>query len=307
VGTRLEVTFWGVRGSIPVPGAETVRYGGNTACVTIEVNGQFIILDAGSGIRLLGNAQRAAGQNTGRTLHLFISHTHWDHIQGLPFFASAFVKGNAIRVYGPRLFHVSLEELISTQMEHFYFPIRMNKLDSDISFTELAIGNYSNLLPGIAVETMATNHPVIDMAYKFTANGRTIVYLTDNELYNSDYFNRVLTNRRPTVIRSGRQLYAELLAEVRAFVAGADLLITDAFFTRDEYRRYGIGWGHSTYEDVFDLAVAAGVKQLCFFHHDPNRGDAALQAIEKDYQRRARRVRTLDAVFAAREGLTLHF
>ncbi len=301
---RAKVTFWGVRGSIPAPGIETVHYGGNTACVTLEANGQFIILDAGSGIRLLGRAQRAAGQVKGRTLHLFISHTHWDHIQGLPFFASAFVKGNTIRVYGPRLFHVSLEELISTQMQHFYFPIRLRKLDSDISFTELAIGSYPHLLDGIDVETMVTNHPVIDLAYKFTVDGRRIAYVTDNELYNDDYFRRVLTTRRPHVVRSGRQVYAELLAELRAFVADVDLLITDAFFTRAEYRAYGLGWGHSTFEDVYALAKQARVRQLCFFHHDPNRTDASLRAIEREYREKAKREHG-PRVFAAREGMTL--
>jgi phosphoribosyl 1,2-cyclic phosphodiesterase len=299
------VKFWGTRGSIPAPGRETVVYGGNTACVSIETDDHFIILDAGSGIRMLGNAQRAAGHSTGRTLHLFISHTHWDHIQGLPFFASAFVKGNAIRVYGPKLFHVSLEQLFSTQMQHFYFPIRMNMLGSDITFRELAIGDYPGLLTGIDVETCVTNHPVVDMAYKFTIGGRRLVYLTDNELYNEDYFQRVLQTGRSHIMATGRRVMARLRDDLRGFIAGADLLITDAFFTRAEYRKFGLGWGHSTYEDVFDLAVEAGVRQLCFFHHDPNRTDAALTAIEKDYQRRARRERTLDAVFAAREGMTL--
>jgi len=300
----IKVTFWGVRGSIPAPGPETMKYGGNTPCVTIETPDNYIILDAGSGIRRLAKALNQPQRLEGQTLNLFITHTHWDHIQGLPFFATAFVKGNTIRVFGPKLFHLTLEKVISTQMEHSYFPIRLQAVEADTHFIELDVGRYNNLLPGVTVETCVTNHPVINMAYKFTIGDKKIAYVTDNELYNNIFFNHVKEGNNPNLLKIGKKVFAELLKELQTYITGVDLLIIDAFFTRDQYQQM-VGWGHSTFSDVYELAGTAGVKQLCFFHHDPNRNDNDLAKIEHRFQQRNRREHRVKKVFAAREGTTI--
>lgn len=300
----IAVTFWGVRGSIPVPGPDTVIYGGNTACISLKLDRQYLILDAGSGIRRFGQSLLTRGKVTGNQIAVFISHTHWDHIQGIPFFASAFIKGNRIRVFGPKLFNQSLEKILSTQMEHTYFPVRLQALDADITFTELGIGRHEQLLENVTVETCVTNHPVIDMGYKFTIGGKRIAYLTDYELFTDAYFDHVAQTVKPNLLKIGRELLRHLRREYLRFISGVDLLITDSFSTRAEYPAKA-GWGHSVYDDVYAAARSAKVKRLCFFHHDPNRGDADLAAIERQFQRRNRQEHAFTAVFAAREGLTL--
>lgn len=303
---NIVVTFWGVRGSIPAPGSHTVIYGGNTSCVSIEVGDKIIILDAGSGIRMLGNHLIKQNRISGNKIHLFISHTHWDHIQGLPFFASAFIKGNTIKIYGPKLFGTAFEKVISNQMEHSYFPIRLKHLSADISFNELLIGKYENLIDEISVETMLNNHPVIDMSYKFFINGKKITYVTDFECYNNQFYAARIKSSKKTQDIIGRKLFNDLRSDMINFISKSDLLIIDAAYLKKEYHQK-LGWGHSTFEDIYEISLKAKVKNLVFFHHDPNRKDSELSEIENYYNELNNTHKKFDSIQVAREGASIIF
>ncbi|MBP7653754.1 MBL fold metallo-hydrolase [Candidatus Dependentiae bacterium] len=304
---KIKVSFWGVRGSIPSPGPNTVKFGGNTSCVSIELaDNKYIILDAGSGIRIFGNNLLGRGKASNNKIDLFITHTHWDHIQGLPFFATAFIKGNNIRVFGPKLFGQSLEKVISNQMEYSYFPIRLKSLGANINFIELNIGKYDNFIDDVEIETIMNNHPVIDMSYKFTfkSSGKSLAYVTDFELYNSVYLNSVKKSSKININKIGEKLYSDLCDSLSEFIYGVDLLIMDSVYLKEEYHNK-IGWGHSCFEDVYNIAVESKVKKLCFFHHEPNRKDSDLSDIEKKFKDINKRQKNFESVFAAAEGMEL--
>lgn len=300
----MEVTFWGVRGSIPSPGPDTVRYGGNTPCIGVKMAEGWLVLDAGSGIRKLGqHLLRELGPADHR-ITLLISHTHWDHIQGLPFFASAFIPGNHITVAGPEIYSPGFEEIVAGQMQHSYFPLRLRNLAAQIRFRELSVGTYEDLVPGAVVRTMLTNHPVIDLAYRIECGGKTLVYLMDHEAWCDEWFASVRRSSDAAVMAVEAMVREDLERRLAEFVRGADLLVADSVWTRDEYARH-IGWGHARFEDVYRLACDAAAKRVAFFHHEPNRTDDQLAAIEAEYRERARAEgRTLE-VMAAAEGMKI--
>jgi len=303
---KIKISFWGVRGSIPTPGENTVYYGGNTSCVTIEYKDEIIILDAGSGIREFGKYLIKQGKISNNKIHIFISHTHWDHIQGLPFFASAFIKGNKIRIYGPKLFNQSFERILSNQMEYNYFPVRLEDLEADISFEELKIGKYNNIIPKVKIETMVTNHPVIDMGYKFSFGKIKVAYITDFEILTDQYFDYVYSGKDDIKKKIGKELFKNLNNRLIKFLKNSDFLIMDSFCTKEEYKDK-LGWGHSCFEDVYNLAKKSKVKKLCFFHHDPNRTDESLKKIEKLYQELNKKEKCFEKIFAAKEKEQLFF
>ncbi len=279
----MRVRFWGTRGSIATPGRSTAHYGGNTSCVELRAaDGTLIVLDCGTGARALG--LHLAESRQPLRLHLFIGHTHWDHIQGFPFFVPAFEPGTELNIYAPLGFQRGLEEALAGQMEYAYFPIKLRDLRSRIHFTELDEGFFR--LGDVLVETQYLNHTAPTIAYRISSGGATVAYVTDHEpfwpLDGARY-------RHP-----GDQRHV-------AFLAGADLVIHDAQYTEDEYRSR-VGWGHSTVEYATDVARAAGVRRLALFHHDPAHDDGAIAGMEA--AARARAGRGLE-VFAAAEGLTL--
>ena len=256
---RITVRFWGVRGTLPTPGAKSVRYGGNTSCVTVEfATGQFFIFDAGSGIKLLSDHLMAT-RRMPMTARIFISHPHWDHINALPFFAPLYLHGNEFAVCGTRHGDVSMREMISAQMDGVYFPITIKEFAARVYFVDLGEETFN--LGGIRITTKLLNHPGNCLGYRIDYNGRSICYVTDNELYFPDHPHY---NRR----------YEENLGK---FVRGADVLITDVTYTDKEYAKK-INWGHSCVSRVVDLAHAGGVKTLYLFHHDPDQSDAAIDA-----------------------------
>ena len=283
----MHVRFWGTRGSIAAPGDRTARFGGNTACVELRApDGTIIVLDCGTGARELGLHLLQTLPQPLR-LHLFIGHTHWDHIQGFPFFVPAFIPGAELNVYAPLGFQQSLEEAMAGQMEYSYFPVKLRDLRSRIHFTELEEGFFR--VGGVLVETQYLNHTAPTIAYRLSAGGATVAYVTDHEPFWKPE-NGVLHH-------PGDQRHV-------AFMHEADLVIHDAQYTEDEYRGR-VGWGHATPEYAVDVCLAAGVKRLALFHHDPSHDDTQMIAIEAAARRRvADRGATLD-VFAAREGMTL--
>jgi diguanylate cyclase (GGDEF)-like protein len=283
----MHVRFWGTRGSIAAPGPSTARFGGNTSCVEVQASdGTVIILDCGTGARELG-MHLAQTMPQPIRLHLFIGHTHWDHIQGFPFFVPAFLPGSELNIYAPIGFQRGLEEAMAGQMEYSYFPVKMRDLRSRIHFTELDEGFFR--VGGVLVETQFLNHTAPTIAYRMTSDGATIAYATDHE---------------PFWNPSGRVSQHPGDERHIAFLKGANLVIHDAQYTDAEYRDK-VGWGHSSLEYAVDVALAAGVERLVLFHHDPAHDDAMMERMEamaRDHV--GRRGQALE-VLAAREGLEL--
>ncbi len=264
----IEITFWGTRGSIATPGPATARYGGNTSCVEVRLADRLLVIDAGTGARPLGAdlLRRAAGRPI--DAHVLISHTHWDHIQGLPFFVPAFVKQNRFEIVGPTGIDVTLERVIKGQMDPHYFPVEMTEMAATFAFRELVAGPFA--IGDITVRTQYLHHTSIALGYRLELGGRSVVYATDHELHRRMYEVR---GDPPTMLAAADRHDAEF----QAFIEGADVYIADAQYQASEYpaRR---GWGHSTIEDVAALAARAGVGRLVVFHHDPMRSDDDLDA-----------------------------
>jgi len=256
------VTFWGTRGSIPTPGVHTARYGGNTSCVAVTgARDQLVILDAGSGIRLLGRElMRVASMPM--NLDILLSHTHWDHIQGLPFFQPLNTRGNSVRIYGAAQAGVPLEEILDRQMDPVVFPVPLKALAADLRITEISGGRFE--IDGFLVEAFRLRHPGTTLGYKLVParGGRTIAYLTENELGAGGSYDVPPDWRR----------------ELVRFLGGVDTLIHDGMYSEAMIESRA-GWGHSTPEQAVDLAAEAGVRRLVLFHHEPEHDDGAVDAL----------------------------
>ena len=291
----IEVQFWGTRGSIPTPGPSTVAYGGNTSCVEVRLGERLFFLDAGTGLRPLGLdlLRRFAARPI--EARLLVSHTHWDHIQGFPFFAPAYGKDHRFEIYGPPGIDRTFEKLIRGQMDHHYFPVEMTDLAATITLHEVIDSPLR--LGDVTIRAHYLHHPALTLGYRLEWAGRSIAYATDHELY-----------RRMYAARGDPPAMLELAdrhdADFAAFVAGADLYIADTQYAAQEYGAK-IGWGHSTVEDIAALAAGAGVRRLVLFHHDPLRTDTDVEA----HVDRARAVLAAHGApttcVAAREGETL--
>ena len=288
------VRFWGTRGSIPTPGIGAKKYGGNTSCVEIRIDDTLFICDGGTGLRELGVdlMRRSAGAVTG---HLFFSHTHWDHIQGFPFFSPAYFAHNTFHVYGTAEGDRRTYELLSGQMRSVdYFPVDFAELKSNIVASHIDDGR--RRIDGVVVNVYEQVHPGRSWAYSFQKDGLKVVFATDNEIDMSINNEAAIT----ADLDAPRQLPASLVE----FVRGADLLIADGQYFDEEYPSR-VGWGHPRASTVVDLALQADVKQLAIFHHDPMHTDADVdRKIVLCKARALGRNREL-VVFGAREGLEL--
>lgn len=281
------VRFWGTRGSIASPGPQTTHYGGNTSCVEVRTDdGTLIMLDCGTGARELG-LHLLRSEARPLRLHLFIGHTHWDHIQGFPFFAPAFLPDTELHLYAPRDFQQSLEEGLAGQMQYSYFPVQLDDLRSRLHYTELGEGFLG--VGNVRVETQYLNHTAPTIAYRFCSGGTTIAYVTDHE----PFWNRTDGSFR----HPGDRRHIE-------FLKATDLIIHDAQYTEEEYRGK-IGWGHSTIEYATDVALAAGATHLALFHHDPTHDDRTVGDLERAARKRVATREGALEVFAAAEGLAL--
>ncbi len=282
----MHVRFWGTRGSIPTPGHRTAAYGGNTSCVELRTNeGTTIVLDCGTGIREMG-LDMLRNRTGPHRVHLLIGHTHWDHIQGFPFFTPAFLPGTELNIYGSAAFQRSLEESLSGQMQYSYFPVKLQDLASRLHYTELEEGFFR--IGDALVETQYLNHTAPTIAYRISSGGATVVYVTDHEpFWNSP---------GPTFHHPGDQRHI-------AFLKNADLVVHDAQYTGDEYKSK-LGWGHSPTDYVTDVGIAAGVSKMALFHHDPTHDDDFVKQIEDVQRARAAASNSSIDVFAAAEGMT---
>lgn len=259
----MRLRLWGTRGSCPSPGPSTVAYGGNTTCVEVRGDdGHLIILDAGTGIRELGRSLVADAQGETIRGDFFFSHAHWDHIQGLPFFTPVFQSGNHFRLFGAPALLESLELVLRQQMSPVVFPVAFDDLHARIEFQQLA-GHHLRE-NSIDVKAISVRHPGGALGFRLSASDaprRSVVFIPDNEL---DNFGGVSPG-------------APTRDELIRFAHGARVLIHDAMYTGAEYMDHR-GWGHSSYRDAIDFAIAAEVETLVLFHHDPERSDAALDA-----------------------------
>ena len=290
----MNIRFWGTRGSIPSPGKLTVKYGGNTSCVEVRAGKHILIFDAGTGIRDLGNHLLKEFKSQPVTLYLFISHTHWDHIQGFPFFMPAYNNNFQIIVYGPPARDKSLKDLFKFQMDSEYFPVPLGGLNAQIVMQEVRepfrIGE-------LQVTSFYMNHPAMTLAYKIFDGEKTFIYATDNEPYRY-----TLHAARKDPLSS--QYGAELDQKFIEFISGADFIVCDAQYTLEEYKSK-VGWGHSPIESIVEFAIKGNVKQLALYHHDPTHSDIVVDAIIKHAQQLFSTQKSTVKCFGACEGMEI--
>lgn len=269
----IRVKFWGARGSIPCPSPEHMRYGGNTSCIEIEAGGRRFALDAGTGIRGLGNSFLEGGVHES---HILLTHTHWDHISGFPFFAPAHDPKRSFRVMAGHLTDQGgVREALSLQMHNPLFPIPLDAMRAKLSFEDFRAGDRFGLPGGVQVKTAPLNHPNGATGYRIEHDGHAVVYVTDTEHVPGKPDENIL-----------------------GLIEGADVVIYDSTYTEEEFPSR-VGWGHSTWNEGMRLCRAANVKQLAIFHHDPDHDDAFMDALAEE----ARQV--WDGNFVCREGMEI--
>ena len=268
-----QIRFWGTRGSIAVPGPETLRYGGNTTCVELRADGEIIVLDAGSGIRPLGIALQKEFQTRTIKLSLLITHAHWDHIQGLPFFKPAYDANNEIRIFGFDGAGASLREILDEPMRAPFFPITMHELSARMVINKLSDMKFS--LGKVKVHAALVNHPGVCAGYRIFTSAGSVAFLPDHEPY--EFFLHALRGNRLTS-EQAKKIAADEKAGLVRFLHGTDILILDGQYTDEEYKRH-IGWGHSSISTAVSLALEAEVQTLVLFHHDPHHDDEKVDAM----------------------------
>ncbi len=268
------VRFWGVRGSTPTPQRENLRYGGNTSCVELRIGDSLLVFDCGTGFRMLGGALRREFSRSPIRARVFLSHYHWDHIQGIPFFTPLYAPDNVFEFHSFRSIETDVRRALEDQMMNPYFPVDMKAMRAQRRFHHM--GEETANYQGIRVTTKRLNHPQGCLGYRIEHKGRVIVYATDNEPGDPQ----------------GDQ-------NVRALAEGADLFIYDSQYTPHEYANGKKSWGHSTWQEAVHIAREAKVKKLALFHHDPEHHDKQIDAILRQAAKQFR------STVAAREGLTL--
>jgi phosphoribosyl 1,2-cyclic phosphodiesterase len=269
----LTVRFWGVRGSIACPSPACMGFGGNTSCVEVRVGGRILILDAGTGVRPLGRLLRQEGV---READILFSHTHWDHVNGFPFFAPAFEPDHAFRVFAGHLAEEGgIREAIAGHMHEPMFPVPLDVMKARLTFTDFRAGETLDLGDGVRARTAPLNHPNGATAYRIEHAGRSVCYVTDTEHVPG----------RPD-------------ENVLGLIAGTDLVIYDSTYTDAEFPAR-VGWGHSTWQEGLRLVRRAGARRLVVFHHDPDHDDATMTAIERELAGES------DGGVVAREGMLL--
>ena len=281
-----EVTFWGTRGSIPTPGPGTARYGGNTACISIAgPPGRLVILDAGSGLRPLGH-ELMKQHNGILTADILLSHTHWDHIQGLPFFKPLSTRDTSVCIYGAAQEGVALKEILGRQMDPMVFPVPLNALAASLTVVEIEEGEFE--IEDFTTCAFRLRHPGTTLGYRLAphSGGRQVAYVTDNELGPGGTY----------------EVPPDWRARMVEFIQGADTLIHDAMYL-DQIIQARAGWGHSTPRQAVDLAREGRCRRLILFHHEPEHDDDALDRLLADTRSYARGVAPGLQVEAAIEGM----
>jgi phosphoribosyl 1,2-cyclic phosphodiesterase len=285
------VRFWGVRGSIPTPGPRTRRYGGNTSCVEVRHEDTLLVCDAGTGLRELGVSLMRKHGDAPLTVHLFLSHPHWDHIQGFPFFGPAYRPNVTIYIYCPENDDRNYR-LLSGQMQDAYFPVGFSDLGAKVKPRKFERGEVQ--IDGVRVRHFSQRHPGGSLGFRFDAGDQSVVYATDAEL------DAMLPSVNPAAPNAARRLPGDLVEHVKQ----ADLLIGDAQYFDDEYDKK-VGWGHPRATTLVDFAAQAGVRKLALYHHDPMHSDREVDTKVMLCVERARLLGSDLEVFGAREGIEL--
>ncbi|WP_028973482.1 MBL fold metallo-hydrolase [Spirochaeta cellobiosiphila] len=298
----MKLKLWGVRGSIPVPGPSTVNYGGNTLCLELRFgkNDRLIIIDAGSGIReLAGDILKRDLPKGPIKTEIFITHTHWDHIMGFPFFTPIFVPGTQIDIYGPVTYEDdSLDTIIGGQLRYRYFPVKHSELSADIKYHPLKECE-KDLGDGITLKTKYLNHPILCLGYRFEYEGKVICTVYDHEPFrnlfptdpNHPDYDELAAEEGENAVKEENQ-------KIRDFYKDADILIHDSQYTNKELLDSKLGWGHSSYEYAINSAHKSGVKKLVLIHHDPLRSDKELDELEQKYKKKIANKTKMEIVFA---------
>ena len=284
----VHIRFWGVRGSIPTPGPSTVFFGGNTSCVEVRADNEIIILDAGSGIRPLGTSLTEEFKEQPLSITILISHTHWDHIQGFPFFMPAYNPANRVHILGYEGARAGLATTLAGQMESPYFPIALKEMPGNIVIEEQR--DLAFQIGSLRVEACFVNHPGVCVGYKLCTSQGDVVYVPDNEWSMDD-----------ATLLTGPSVPCTLEQGLAQFIHGAEVLIIDAQYTREEYKKH-MGWGHGCVDDVVRLAIAAKIRRLYLFHHDPAHDDRAISTMLMHARKLAADAGSDLLIEAAREG-----
>ena len=289
----MKVRFWGTRGSIATPGPGTNHFGGNTSCVQVTTaDGNILIFDCGTGARPLAAALMVETEEPVRA-NILIGHTHWDHIQGFPFFSPAFVEGNTVAIYGPEGSRGSMHDVLAGQMEFTYFPVALDELPAAITYHELTEGIH--LIGGARVAAQFLHHPAMTLGFRLEVDGVAVVYLVDHEPFSDELWRGgAESGRIASILHDGDRRHAE-------FMADADLVIRDAQYTPEKYGSKK-NWGHSTYEYAVQMAAVAGARRLALTHHDPGHDDHFIANIERNAQALDLQLGTGLDVFCAYEG-----
>jgi phosphoribosyl 1,2-cyclic phosphodiesterase len=269
------IKFWGTRGSIAVPAPETLRYGGNTTCVELRADGEIIVLDAGSGIRPLGIALDREFQALPIKLSLLITHAHWDHIQGFPFFKPAYDSKNELRIFGFDGAGATFREIMTEPMKSPFFPIRMRELSAKMDINKLKEMKFS--LGKLDIHSAFVNHPGVCAGYRIFTSGGSVAFLPDHEPY--EFFLHS-TRGKQLSPEQAKEIATDQHAALVQFLRGSDILILDSQYTDQEYEMH-IGWGHGSISSAVALALEAEVQTLLLFHHDPNHDDKMVDMMVK--------------------------
>jgi phosphoribosyl 1,2-cyclic phosphodiesterase len=293
------VKFWGVRGSIPTPGPTTLYYGGNTSCIEVRADGQIIILDGGTGLRPLGRALLKEFGRKALNLSLLLTHTHWDHIQGLPFFLPFYGPQNHLHILGYEGAKNGLHNVLNSQMENPYFPIGFREVPANVKIKELKQLHFK--VGPVRVEACLANHPGICVGYRLFTSSGSIAFFPDNEPHYGHSHSRrtqgIGDKKTPELARNEDK-------KILQFLHGCDVLIMDSQYECDEYEAHR-GWGHACLDDVINLALEAKVKHLFLFHHDPEHDDARIHRMVRQGRKLVAAKKGKLKVDAAREGVVV--
>jgi phosphoribosyl 1,2-cyclic phosphodiesterase len=293
----MKFKFWGVRGSIPSPGPRTARYGGNTTCIEVRSDDDtLIVIDGGTGIFALAQSL-IAQKKVPVQANIFITHSHWDHIHGLPFFTPLFIKGSRVRLHGATDPDTGngIEHVMGVQLQNSYFPVSETQMDATIEYRTLGLGE-AIMVGDARVSNVVMNHPVIDLGYRIECNGKSVFFTGDHEphynIYPEDHPDHA----------SYQQHIAERAHAIEDMVRGVTALIVDCSYTREEYPAKQ-GWGHGTFDSALAMAIKAGAKQLYCTHHEPTRSDDELEAVLAEVMARHAPLPEGLQVFLAYEGM----